>query len=518
MGSHDDQRPVLEFLNSPQAYDPPPPRVETVETHASIVFLAGDRAYKLKRAVKYPFLDFSTLGKRRAALLNELRVNRRTAPDLYLEVLPVVRTAGGGLRIGGEGEALEWLLLMRRFDQASLYDRKARDGLLPIEAMPRLAKIIADFHRSADRQLSAASAVSRLGRVFDDNRTTLAGAGIIPSNRAARFNDNARSLLSTLVPLLSVRALGGYVRHCHGDLHLRNIVEIGGAPILFDAIEFDDNVATVDLLYDLAFLLMDLGERGLAAHANALLNAYLDEFGDSANLLGLAALPLFIAMRAAIRAKVELLRGRLAEVPARIEAEKAALSYFRFAKISLKAERPRLIAVAGLSGSGKSSVARALAPHLGGFPGAVILQSDRERKRLFRIDPYERLPDHAYGKEITNTVYRLLRRKAAMALAAGRSVIVDAVHAKPEERLAIAKVAERAGVAFTGLWLDVPIATMEQRVAARGAVVSDADIGVLRQQVAYDLGPQQFKVVDGSRPLDEVVGSCLQILGERGGP
>ncbi len=429
----------------------------------------------------------------------------------------MVRTAGGGLRIGGEGEALEWLLAMNRFDQASLFDRKARDGLLPIEAMPRLAKVIADFHRSADRQLSAASAICRLGRVFDDNGATFAGAGIIPSDRAARFNDIARSLLATLVPLLAARALGGYVRHCHGDLHLRNIVEIDGAPILFDAIEFDDSVATVDLLYDLAFLLMDLGERRMEAHANALLNAYLDEFGDTANLLGLAALPLFIAMRAAIRAKVELLRAQLAEEPARTQAEKAALSYFRFAETSLAPERPRLIAVAGLSGSGKSSLARALAPHLGGVPGAVILQSDRERKRLFRIDPYERLPDDAYDKEITSTVYRLLRRKAAMALAAGRSVIVDAVHAKSEERLAIAKVAEREGVAFTGLWLEVPIATMEQRVAARGADVSDADIGVLRQQLAYDLGPQQFQVVDGSRPLEEIVRACLAIRGEHSG-
>ncbi len=197
---------------------------------------------------------------------------------------------------------------------------------------------------------------------------------------------SSRDALAALSPLLQARARGGYVRHCHGDLHLRNIVEIDGKPVLFDAIEFDDALATIDVLYDLAFLLMDLCKRGLLAHANSVLNAYLDKEGSSFNLLGLAALPLFLSMRAMIRAKVELLRAGKA---AKGEAEAARLearAYVELARDFLKApRRPRLIAIGGLSGSGKSAVARAIAPHVGACPGAVHVRSDVERKRLFGV-------------------------------------------------------------------------------------------------------------------------------------
>jgi aminoglycoside phosphotransferase family enzyme len=363
-----DQGQVLDFLASREAYDPVPGEVARIETHASVVFLAGECAYKVKRAVKYPFLDFSTLDLRRRACLNELAINRRTAPRLYLDVLPVVQGAEGRLRIGGEGEPVEWILKMRRFDQASLYEPLAERGELALEAMPALAKVIADFHRSADRKLAAAPAVTRLQGVLDDNDASFAGVKGIPPELLSRLNAGQRDALAALVPLLAARALGGYVRHCHGDLHLRNIVEIEGAPVLFDAIEFDDAIATIDVLYDLAFLLMDLGVRRLDTHANLLINAYLDEAGDTGNLLGLAALPLFLSMRAMIRAKVELLRGKLAEEPRSTEAQGRAISYLSFAQDRLLPRKARLIAIGGLSGSGKSSVARALAPSLGGTP------------------------------------------------------------------------------------------------------------------------------------------------------
>ena len=233
------------------------------------------------------------------------------------------------------------------------------------------------------------------------------------------------------------------MRHCHGDLHLRNIVEIDGAPVLFDAIEFDDRLAMIDVLYDLAFLLMDLGKRGLGAHANAVLNAYLDAEGGTGNLIGLAALPLFLAMRATIRAKVEMLRARMA---ARIQAEAArdeARAYFALAQEFLAPVAPRLIAVGGLSGSGKSAVARAIAPSLGAFPGAVIVRSDVERKRLFGVAPEERLPARAYAPEVSDQVYAMSRKRAMMALFGGQAAIVDAVHAKPEEREALAALAAR---------------------------------------------------------------------------
>ncbi len=405
------QAKVLDFLGQPQAYAPAPATVERIETHVSVVFLAGPFAYKVKRAVKYNFLDFSTLEKRRIACLNELRVNARTAPRLYLEVVALTIGSDGGFRLegdveggkgGGEGEIVEWLLKMRRFDQAALYDHMAAEGRLDLSLMPRLADVIAAFHDSADRTLTASQAVRPLESVLADNAKTFAAhPAIFGAQAPGALADESRARLAALAPLLVARAHGGYVRHCHGDLHLRNIVEIDGSPVLFDAIEFDNRLATVDVLYDLAFLLMDLGKRNLSRHANAVLNAYLDEAPSSGNLLGLAALPLFLSMRAAVRAKVELLRARLAAPESAEIAREEARAYLALARNSLTLQRPRLIAVGGFSGSGKSALARAIAPQLGAFPGAVIVRSDMLRKKLFGVDPRERLPQSAYTPEVT---------------------------------------------------------------------------------------------------------------------
>jgi uncharacterized protein len=517
MGKADSLQPkVLDFLGRPEAHDPPPTTVERIETHISVVFLAGAFAYKAKRAVKYNFVDFSTLERRRIACLNELRVNRRTAPQLYLEVLPVTAGANGEFALGGEGEAVEWVVKMRRFDQAALYDRMAEEGRLRLDSMPLLAETIAAFHASADRVLSAGLTVASLDGVLGDN------AGIFAANPEAIRPQASEALamasrdsLARLAPLLEARARGGYLRHCHGDLHLRNVVEIGAAPVLFDAIEFDDRLATIDVLHDLAFLLMDLGKRGLIAHASAVLNAYLDADASSGNLLGLAALPLFLSMRAAVRAKVELLRAALAG-PGRANAvREEARAYFTLAQDFLVLARPRLIAIGGLSGSGKSVVARVIAPHIGAFPGAVIVRSDVERKRLFGVGPLERLPQSAYTPEVTERVYAMCRKRAFLALQGGQSVIVDAVQARAHEREALAALAASCGVPFTGLWLEAPATLLRDRVAARTADVSDATPELVDVQLGYDRGPQDFTLVDASRPLEEVAAASLELIGAR---
>jgi aminoglycoside phosphotransferase family enzyme/predicted kinase len=475
------------------------------------VFLAGAFAYKVKRAVKYPFLDFSTLARRHAACLNELRVNARTAPQLYLEVVPVTLDEGGAFRLGGEGEPVEWVLRMHRFDQAMLYDRMASEGRLALGSMPRLAAVIEVFHASADRVLSPEQAVRPLVDVLRDNEAEFAAnADVLPRGPAIDLARTSRDRLATLALLLEARARGGYLRHCHGDLHLRNIVEVDGAPVLFDAIEFDDRLATIDVLYDLAFLLMDLGKRGLGAHANAVLNAYLEAGGGTGNLIGLAALPLFLAMRATIRAKVEMLRARMAGRSQAEAVRDEARAYFALAQAFLVPTVPRLIAVGGLSGTGKSAVARAIASWLGIFPGAVIVRSDVERKRLFGVAQEERLPARAYAPEVSDEVYAMSRKRAMMALLGGQAVIVDAVHAKPEEREALAGVAARLGVPFTGLWLEAPAKLMRERVAARRGDVSDATPSVVDEQLAYDIGAQGFAVIDASRPLGEVAAHCLK--------
>ena len=332
-----------------------------------------------------------------------------------------------------------------------------------------------------------------------------------PPEALATVNHASREALAALCSLAKARGLSGYVRHCHGDLHLRNIVEIEGAPVLFDAIEFDDAIATIDVLYDLAFLLMDLGARGLPAHANAVLNAYLEACGDTGNLIGLAALPLFLSMRAMIRAKVGLLRADL-KLSRELRGTPARPPMFCSRAIILNESGRSLVAIGGLSGSGKSSVAQALAPQIGAFPGAALVRSDVERKRLFGVSGEERLPRSAYTAEVSAIVYTICRKRALMALEGGHSVIVDAVHAKREERDAVAEIAARAGVGFTGIWLDAPAGTMRGRIAARVGDVSDATPAVLDEQLQYDLGQQNFAVVDASRPLPEVVASSLELI------
>jgi uncharacterized protein len=510
------QAKALNFMRRPEAYAPVAATVERIETHASIVFLAGDHAYKVKRAVKYAFLDFSTLEKRHAACLNELRVNRRTAPELYLDVIPVTRGEGGTLRLGGEGEAVEWVLRMRRFAQAQLYDRKAEEGRLALAAMQPLAEVIAGFHASADRVLSPDQPVLPLANILSDNAQVFAAnADDIPQQAALELSQASRDKLAALTPLLEARGRGGYVRHCHGDLHLRNIVEIDGVPVLFDAIEFDDRLATIDVLYDLAFLLMDLGKRGLRPHANALLNAYLDAGRGTGNLPGLTALPLFLSMRASIRAKVELLRARkLTQSVGDLNlARDDARTYFELARGFLVSSGPRLIAISGLSGSGKSAVARAVAPVIGAFPGAVHVRSDVERKRLFGVGPRDRLPPGAYVPEISGRVYALCRKRALMALEGGQAVILDAVHAKPAEREAARSLAAEAGVPFTGLWLEAPPAILRERVAARTGDVSDATPEVVAAQLGYDIGPLDFERIDASLTLEQVLTACLERIG-----
>lgn len=508
------QTNLLEFMRRPRTYYPPVTAVDCIETHASYVFLAGDFAYKVKRAVKYPFLDFSTLEKRHRACLSELRLNRRTAPQLYVEVVPVTQETGGDFRLGGKGAPIEWVLVMRRFAQEGLYNRLAAEGRLALADMEPLAVEIERFHAGADRCLTQAQAMQPLGEIIAEHETMLAASpDLFPPDRAQPLAERTRAMFGAVVPLLKKRAQNGFVRHCHGDLHLRNIVDIDGRPVLFDALEFDDRLATIDVLYDLAFLLMDLGKRGLVRHANAVLNAYLDN-SATGNLVGLATLPVFLSLRAMVRAKVEKLRAEAtADASDAKKACEEARAYFDLAYDFLEPARPLLVAIGGLSGSGKSAVARVIAPDIGGFPGAVIVRSDVERKRLFGATPEARLHKEAYTQAVSDVVYAICLKRADFALAAGRAVILDAVYARPDERAAAEALAGGHGVAFAGLWLEAPPEVLRQRVAERTGDVSDATPAVVDTQLGYDLGALSFERIDADGPLDAIAARCLERVG-----
>lgn len=495
-----------------------PQPVHRIDTHAAILFLAGDRALKMKRAVRYSFLDFSTPELRRRALVRELELNRRTAPELYLRVLPVVRRRDGSLALGGDGEPVEHLLEMRRFPDDARLDRVAAAGGLSAELVEALAREIVRFHRQAELRLDAGGAEG-MRQVICGNAGDL--QSLVPDVFAAEavgeLIERTDAALLRLREPLEARRRAGRVRHCHGDLHLENIVLLDGRPVLFDCIEFDDTLARIDVLYDLAFLVMDLLRRGHRETAWRLLQAWNDAVVDDA---GLAALPLFLSVRAAVRAKVDGFATRTASEPQHAHAHmQSARMYLDLARALLQPVPPRLVAIGGPSGTGKSSVARALAPHLGAAPGAMVLRSDVIRKRLFGLPPDRRLPQSAYRAEISSRVFRIIARRARRLLAAGRTVICDAVYGEVAQREEIEAVARDVGVPFAGFWLEAPAEVLEGRVTARWGDASDADVAVLRRQLAHiDAAGVRWQRVDAARPVQPVADGILRLLGgERGG-
>ena len=509
-----DQCEVIAFLAEPASYGPGIDRVERVTTHGASVFLAGDRAYKMKRAVLYPYMDFSTLALRKVNCEREIALNRRTAPELYLGVEAVVREAGGKLSLGGPGEPVEWLVVMKRFDQSGLCDRLARTGQLTPDLMCLLADEIAAFHDTAERLTgndAPGGGAEGLCTAIEENLSELGERpGHFPPGDVAAFARTSRAALNRLAPLLDARLEAGFVRRCHGDLHLRNICVIDGRARIFDAIEFNDAIACIDVLYDLAFLIMDLEHRGLRAYANLALNRYLHSEPEVA---GLTALPLFLSVRAAVRAKVSV---NIADSQSDALTTQAlydeAGAYFRAACAYLEPPPPRLVAVGGLSGTGKTSLARELAPGLGAPPGALHLRSDVLRKALAGILELNRLPPESYSKAASQRVYAELLQRARTALSAGRAVIVDAVYTKPEERAAIEAVARDLGVPFHGLWLECPEDVMAARVAERRADASDATPEVVRRQLGYDIGAVTWHRLDASVAPEAVSATAKRTL------
>ena len=491
----------MSFLATPQAFGLAGGPVERIDTHISAVFLAGQRAYKLKRAVRFPYLDFSTVDKRRRACEMEVAINRRTAPSLYLDAMPVTRDADGHLALNGDGNAVDWVVVMNRFDQDDLFDRLALTGGLNNRLLEDTAEAIAGFHRDAAVQAGYGGAAATAA-IIENNARCFAesAADYFDPKMVARLNDKSRRWANSLTSLLDERRDGGRVRHCHGDLHLRNLVLLDGKPTLFDAIEFSEELAHIDVLYDLAFLLMDLDHRGLRGFGNIVLNRYLDITGDDT---GLATMPLFLSMRAAIRAHVSA---------AAQEDTPVGRDYMNLALAYLDPPPPRLIAVGGLSGTGKSLLARTLAPDIGRPPGARVLRTDVLRKRLAGRNALDRLDQAAYTADMSERTYQALYGAASTLLSAGHSVIADAVFSKPGERHAIEKVAQDHGLPFHGLWLEAQSDALIERVEKRTGDASDATAAVVRHQLTYDLGTLTWTRIDASGEPDKTLRAAQRVI------
>lgn len=452
------------------------------QTHISAVFLGERDAYKLKKAVDLGFLDFTRLAERERLVKFEHALNAPNAPGLYQGALPITRGPEGALRLGGEGAVLEWVLHMRRLPPEAFLTGPVAPHLLD-----PLADAVVALHQAAPRR----EGDGRMIRVITGNRVAALAADL-PAGRVEAWTEAALAAEARLGPWLAQRAQTGFLRRCHGDLHLGNFCLLEGRPTPFDALEFDEALATIDMGYDLAFLLMDLDQRDGRAAANRVLNRYLARTADVALLRGL---PLWLSLRALIRAHVA---GRLGEDGGPLL--EAALAY-------LTPPPPRLVAVGGLQGTGKSHLARLLAPDLGAAPGAVVLRSDEIRKRQAGVLPETRLPPASYAAEASAAVFAEMNQSARAALGAGHSVIADAVFQRADEREALAALHP----GFQGFWLEAPLDLLRERIAARQGDASDATAEVLDVTAGRDAGPITWHRLDASAGTEDMARKILDL-------
>jgi aminoglycoside phosphotransferase family enzyme/predicted kinase len=492
-------------LEDPRCYPHAVDRVELIETHISWIFLAGDYAYKLKKPVNLGFLDFSTLQARRHYCTEELRLNRRTAAELYLDVVPVAGTVDAP-RIGAAGPAIDYALKMRRFPQEALADRLAARGELGPARIDAMAAVIAGFHAA----IPAAPARSAFGSARSVAAPALRNIDAIEAlvsdpedhERLERLRAWTRSEAARNREAFSTRKRGGCVRECHGDLHLRNIVFLDDRPVPFDCIEFSPELRWIDVMSEVAFLVMDLLDHRLDAAAWRLLNGYLEATGDYA---GLRVLRFYLVYRAMVRAKIACIRLGQARSGdgEHVSLQREYRGYLALAESLARTPQTFLILMHGLSGSGKTTVSQGLLERT----GAVRVRSDVERKRLHGLAPGARggsgFQAGLYAPAATRKTYTRLRQLARGIVESGRPALVDAAFLSRRERSAFAALARELRVPLAIVSCSAPESELRRRVQNRLAAnkdASEAGMTVLERQLAVQ------------EPLQEDERACLTIL------
>jgi len=476
MPAPDNQREAAGFLAALAGSAP-------IETHISLVFRGTDTVWKLKKAIRLSFLDFTALSARESYCRRELALNAPAAPGLYRDVVAVVRHADGLLALAThpapDDTVLDWVLRMARVPEDDFLDRIAARGGLTADLLDAIADGVAAYHQALP---PAPPPPDAMRRILEGNRQAALTAGL-PTDRIAAWSDALAAAMIKLEPWVAARAASGFIRRAHGDLHLGNLCLWQGRPVPFDALEFDEDLATIDLAYDFAFLLMDLDVRAGRAAANRVLNRYVARTGDADLVAGLGV---FLSLRAIIRAHVAARSNKPAE----------AETYLARAEDYALPRKVAVIAIGGLPGTGKSTLARALAPLLGRAPGALALRSDEIRKRLCGVAPETRLGADAYAEPVTARVFSELAAEATAAIAGGQCVIADATFLNPAHR---AQIRAAAGSApFLGIWLTAPLDELERRVAARTNDASDANVAVLHKAAARDAVPEGWRAVDAT--------------------
>jgi uncharacterized protein len=467
-----EQQEVAKFLSGLSGG---PPR----ETHISAVFIGSDAVWKLKKAVRMPFLDFSTLEARAHFLRRELILNQPAAPGIYRDVVAVSRRPDGMLELGGSNP-IEWMLHMAPVPQDDFLDVIASAGKMTPELLDNLGDCVAAYHA----RLAPVAGRDGAGTILDitDGNLRSGLAAGLPREAVEAWHARMTAAIDAKRDWLTGRSGAGYVRRCHGDLHLGNLCLWEGKPVPFDALESDEALATIDVAYDLAFLLMDLDRRVGRKAANRVMNRYVARTGDVA----MFGYPVFLSQRAMIRAHV------LAAM------QQDGHAYLVAAQTYLEPPAPIVVAIGGLQGTGKSTLARAMAPALGAAPGALVIRSDEIRKRLHGANPETRLPQEAYTATADAATNRTVVQHAGIAAAAGHAVIVDATFLDMAVREDLAATIRKEGIPFVGVWLHAPLAVLEARIGARRRDASDATVSVLRKATQNDPGAGDWLAVDAS--------------------
>ena len=478
--------PAVRLLLQPQAYPHPVPEaVELIQTHISYVLLAGEFAYKVKKAVDFGFLDYSTLELRRHFCYEELRLNRAVSPELYLDVVPIV-LGSSGLALGGAGEAVEYAVKMRRFPQSCLLGALfAREEGISIDLIVALGRLVADFHATAvtNDTIARFGEIARVRAAFEENyRQSQPYIGTLQTPQQYEDTKAFTDLFFVeRASLLRQRKQEGFIRECHGDLHLGNICYWRDRLYLFDRIEFNEAFRFVDVMYDLAFTVMDLQARERPGLANIFLNTYLEAGGDWA---GTAVLPLYLCRQAYVRAKVNSLSwdSTTLSKPEREAAAAAARRYYRLAweYAQLSQDRGRLLIMSGFSGSGKTTVARELARQW----DAVHIRSDAVRKHLGGVPLDESGGSDLYTPKMTEQTYDRLLSLGFELARQGFTVILDAKFERRFWREAAVEGARARGLPIRIFYCSAPLSVLQGRLAQRVGDISDATPDLLERQLA----------------------------------
>lgn len=515
---------IISFLRiAPEQWDigdaQPSDRIELIETHGASVLLGNNIALKIKKPVLYGHMDYSTTEQRRLFCEKELARNLLGAPALYLDVVPIYAGVEIPFCFEANGtDPIDFAVRMKRFKTEDQLDSVLAGRRLNTELQDLLADHIADFHQQSEIE-KAPEKVPDFHSVIDQNFLQLDSfcPELLPLEAAIRFREKLHLKTQETSGLFRALIENGQVRYGHGDLHLQNLCLFRGEPLLFDAIEYQDDFVISDILYDLSFLLMDLWQREETKTANRIFNQYLASIGwltAPEPLQSLELLPFYLAMRAGIRTHVSASRFYQTENPDEKKRFKERTRFFfDQANAFLENTPPRLLAIGGFSGSGKSTLAQNLSPEIGAAPGAVRLRSDVIRRKLIKWDDYSPMPQWAYTSEMSQKTYQAIEQAARAALVAGHSVIIDAVLDRQCDQSAFEEIASATKTPFDGIWLDVRPEIMAQRIEGRAQDASDATVEVLRKQLAKPVAiNENWHRLDGNGTQSDILYKARTLL------